>query len=180
MAVLETGGIGYRIYVSQAVRHNLPSGDELVRIYTYLDVKEDDLNLYGFARKNERELFQMILSVSHIGPKTALTILSSIREKQFRQAVMQEEVSTLTSIKGIGKKTARRLILELKDKIPQLDLGSEDEGDTRTASLAVKALCSDSMGFSPGEAREAVSRIQDREKELNVQQLIQRALQELS
>ncbi|MFW6422359.1 MAG: Holliday junction branch migration protein RuvA, partial [Candidatus Bipolaricaulota bacterium] len=129
----------------------------------------------------ERELFRLILGVSRIGPKTALRILSSMREEEFREAVVNEEVQILTSIKGVGKKTARRLILELKDKIPEIEVadGAGVEGKSRVG-LALQALTSDSLGFSRMEAREALSSVQGEDRDLEVQELIQRALKELS
>lgn len=180
--VVETGGIGYMVNPSRGVLNELTSEGEQVKIYLHLDVKEDDLNLYGFSGPREREIFRMMLSVSRLGPKTALTVLSSMEKSEFRRAIMEEELGTLTSIKGIGKKTARRLILELQEKITELEFETAgvDGMANSKVSLAVQALTSDSMGFSVQEAREAISRVRDGGDDLDVEELVQSALKELS
>jgi len=180
--VVETGGIGYMVNPSRGVLNELTSEGEQVKIYLHLDVKEDDLNLYGFSGPQEREIFRMMLSVSRLGPKTALTVLSSMEKSEFRRAIMEEELGTLTSIKGIGKKTARRLILELQEKITELEFETAgvDGMANSKVSLAVQALTSDSMGFSVQEAREAISRVRDGGDDLDVEELVQSALKELS
>jgi len=180
--VVETGGIGYMVNPSRGVLNELTSEGEQVKIYLHLDVKEDDLNLYGFSGPREREVFRMMLSVSRLGPKTALTVLSSMEKSEFRRAIMEEELGTLTSIKGIGKKTARRLILELQEKITELEfetVGADGMANSKV-SLAVQALTSDSMGFSVQEAREAISRVRNGGDDLDVEELVQSALKELS
>ncbi|MFW6111691.1 MAG: Holliday junction branch migration protein RuvA [Candidatus Bipolaricaulota bacterium] len=180
--VVETGGIGYMVNPSRGVLNELTDEGEQVKIYLHLDVKEDDLNLYGFSGPQEREIFRMMLSVSRLGPKTALTVLSSMEKSEFRRAIMEEELGTLTSIKGIGKKTARRLILELQEKITELEFETASvEGMANSkVSLAVQALTSDSLGFSVQEAREAISRVRDGGDDLDVEELVQSALKELS
>lgn len=180
--VVETGDIGYMVNPSRGVLNELTSEGEQVKIYLHLDVKEDDLNLYGFSGPREREIFRMMLSVSRLGPKTALTVLSSMKKSEFRRAIMEEELGTLTSIKGIGKKTARRLILELQEKITELEFETAgvDGMANSKVSLAVQALTSDSMGFSVQEAREAISRVRDGGDDLGVEELVQSALKELS
>ena len=179
--VIETGGIGYFVYPSQATVRGLSANTERAKVYVHLEVKEDDLALYGFANRQERALFRMILSVSRIGPKTGLQILSSMGKEEFREAIMREEEGTLTTIKGIGKKTARRLILELKDDLPELEMQSTT-GDPHNGSsgVALQALTSDSLGFSFKEAREAISKVQKENGDLGTQELIQKALKELS
>lgn len=180
--VVETGGIGYMVNPSRGVLNELTDEGEQVKIYLHLDVKEDDLNLYGFSGPREREIFRMMLSVSRLGPKTALTVLSSMEKSEFRRAIVEEELGTLTSIKGIGKKTARRLILELQEKITELEfetVGVDGMANSKV-SLAVQALTSDSMGFSVQEAREAISRVRDGGDDLEVEELVQSALKELS
>lgn len=180
--VVETEGIGYMVNPSRGVLNELTGEGEQVKIYLHLDVKEDDLTLYGFSGPREREIFRMMLSVSRLGPKTALTVLSSMEKSEFRRAIMEEELGTLTSIKGIGKKTARRLILELQEKITELEFETTgvDGVANSKVSLAVQALTSDSMGFSVQEAREAISRVRDGGDDLDVEELVQSALKELS
>ena len=180
--VVETGGIGYTIKPSRGVLNDLAEEGDQVKVYLHLDVKEDDLNLYGFSGTQERKMFRMMLSVSRLGPKTALTVLSSMEKSEFRRAILEEELQTLTSIKGIGKKTARRLILELKEKVSELEFRTTATGGASNSkvSMAIQALTSDSMGFAVQEAREAVSRVRDRDDDLEVEELVQSALKELS
>lgn len=180
--VVETGGIGYAIKPSRGALDELGEEGEQVKIYLHLDVKEDDMNLYGFSGPREREIFRMMLSVSRLGPKTALTVLSSMDKSEFRRAILEEELNTLTSIKGIGKKTGRRLILELKEKVSDMEFESVSAGGVADSkvSMAVQALTSDSLGFSAQEARKAISQVRDRGNDLEVEELVQSALQELS
>ncbi len=180
--VVETGGIGYTIQPSRGVVSDLPEEGEQVKIFLHLDVKEDDMSLYGFSGPREREIFRMMLSVSRLGPKTALTVLSSMKKSEFRRAIVEEEMGTLTSIKGIGKKTARRLVLELKEKVSDLEFETSAPGGegNKKVSLAVQALTSDSMGFSVQRARKAVSRARENGDDLEVEELVQSALKELS
>ncbi|MEF8850381.1 MAG: Holliday junction branch migration protein RuvA [Candidatus Bipolaricaulota bacterium] len=180
--VVEAGGIGYAIKPSRGALDELGEEGEQVKVYLHLDVKEDDMNLYGFSGPREREIFRMMLSVSRLGPKTALTVLSSMDKSEFRRAILEEELSTLTSIKGIGKKTGRRLILELKEKVSDMEFESVPAGGVADSkvSMAVQALTSDSLGFSAREARKAISRVRDRGNDLEVEELVQSALKELS
>ncbi len=180
--VVESGGIGYMINPSRGIMNELPEEGSQVKVYLHLDVKEDDLNLYGFSGPREREMFRMMLSVSRLGPKTALTVLSSMEKTEFRRAIMEEELSTLTSIKGIGKKTGRRLILELKEKVSEMEFESSapGTGGGNEVSMAIQALTSDTMGFGVQEAREAVSRVREGDGDYDVEELVQSALKELS
>ncbi len=156
---LETGGIGYRIYISGRDRENLHVGDE-VKLITYLAVREDALTLYGFLDDESHDLFLLLLAVSKIGPKVAMGILSSVKPAQFSMAVQNKDMSVLTKLPGIGKKTAERLILELKDK-----LGAFEEvglpapaavlpANGSAAEEAVAALCS--LGYSVEEVHDIV------------------------
>jgi len=180
--VVETGGMGFSIKPSRGALDELGEEGEQVKVFLHLDVKEDDMNLYGFSGPREREIFRMMLSVSRLGPKTALTVLSSMDKSEFRRAVLEEEISTLTSIKGIGKKTARRLILELKEKVSDMEFEAVSAGGVADSkvSMAVQALTSDSLGFSVQEARKAISRVRESGDDLEVEELVQSALKEMS
>lgn len=181
--VIESSGIGYMIKPSRSALEEMSEIGDRVQVYLHLEVKEDDMTLYGFANPDERELFRTVLGVSRIGPKTALTILSSVSQGEFRRAILDEELATLTSIKGIGKKTARRLVVELKDKVQELDIGVDRQvpGGNEEVSLAIQALASDSMGFTVQEARKAVTRVRNNhDGQFEVEELVQMALQELS
>lgn len=114
--VIDCSGVGYLINISLHTYGQLPQSD-FVKLYTHLIVREDAHILYGFAEKSEREIFVMLLSVSGIGSNTARTMLSSLTPSQIKQAIVNENVSVIQSVKGIGLKTAQRVILDLKDKI---------------------------------------------------------------
>lgn len=119
--VVETGGIGYFIHISLNTYSSL-SGDEKCKLYTYFHVKEDIQALYGFFTKNEKVIFQHLISISGIGPNTAMVMLSSLSPEEVQHAIVSEDVRTIQAVKGIGAKTAQRVILELKDKLSKEQL----------------------------------------------------------
>lgn len=156
---LETGGIGYHIYISGRDRAELHMGDE-VKLITYLAVREDALTLYGFLEEEAHALFLLLLTVSKIGPKVAMGILSAVKPSQFSLAVQNKDMTVLTKLPGIGKKTAERLILELKDKLGTLgdienvpSAAAPARGGS-AAEEAVAALCS--LGYSAEEVHAVV------------------------
>lgn len=117
LIVLENNGIGYEIGVSNNTLVEIQNIDDTVRIYTYLQVKEDGISLFGFASENEKNMFLKLITVSGVGPKSAMAILSSMPLVDLVDCIINQSVSMLSRAKGIGKKTAERLVLELKDKI---------------------------------------------------------------
>ena len=157
--VLDVGGIGYEVVVPTRTRVGA-IGDELT-LYTHLHVREDCVTLYGFDNVDDRAVFELLISVTGIGPKGAISILSSVSPVELRRAIATGNLDRLTAIPGIGRKTAQRIVLELKDKLADVveddsDLGAEHdepEGDAR--SEAAEALIA--LGFSPHEARRSVS-----------------------
>ena len=118
---LENNGIGYEINVSNQTISSFSFENEPVKLYTYLNVREDEMSLFGFATTEEKNLFLKLITVSGIGPRMAIGILSEVSISGFMSAIASEDVKTLAKIKGIGKKTAERIILELKDKINPLE-----------------------------------------------------------
>lgn len=130
---LETGGVGYRIFISDKTRQSLQRGDE-AKLLTYMSVREDAILLYGFLTEEEYDLFLILISISKIGPKVAMGILSAMEPGRFVQAVRKQDVKALTRLPGIGKKTAERLIVELKDKVGTLSgVMPADEEETEGA-----------------------------------------------
>ncbi|ACL69982.1 Holliday junction branch migration protein RuvA [Halothermothrix orenii] len=151
--ILETGGVGYRVLVPSTVRLK-PVGEKL-ELFVYTYVREDSLDLYGFKTMEERELFETLLSVSGIGPRAAINILSSLSYKKFIEAILTEKVSILKQVSGIGPKTAKRLILELKGKLKDMSGDFEEPlPDNRNTELS-DALAS--LGYSELEIEEALS-----------------------
>lgn len=155
---IETGGIGYQVYISDKDRAEIRLNEE-ARLITYLAVREDALTLYGFLSPEAHELFLLLISLSKIGPKVAMGVLSAMKPEQFSMAIRNKDLSLLMKLPGIGKKTAERMLLELKDKIgfPEEDgmesgaVYPEEEG---IAAEAVAAL--HSLGYEPEEVRPVV------------------------
>ena len=166
MIVVEAGAVGYNIRVPLSVVEGLPGIGKEVKIYTYLQVRADAMSLYGFLTRQDLKMFRLLLGVSGIGPKGALGLLSAMRPDDLRLAVISGDVKAISRAPGIGNKTAQRLILDLKDKIPvdqllsapRVEPGREpaDTGLGEAAREAVEALIA--LGYSPGEAARAVSK----------------------
>ena len=153
--VVECNGIGYKIFVSSATLSHL-NETETVMIYTFMNVKEDDISLFFFLTQQEQTIFHQLLSVSGIGPKGALAFLSEMTPEDIIIAILSEDIKTLSKTPGIGEKTAQRLILELKDKVkPQEVIQQTPQKDTNEKWEAVEALTS--LGYSRSEAMQAVN-----------------------
>ena len=167
--VVETNGIGYNIRVPGSVLDRLPSVGSSVRIYTYLYVKEDAMNLFGFLNRDDLSVFKLLLNVSGIGPKGALAILSTIGPDDLRFAVLSEDVKTISSAPGIGAKTAKRLIIELKDKLKLAEvfetaLANKEKASSENDVLlarneAVEALVA--LGYASAQAMKAVQQVEN-------------------
>jgi Holliday junction DNA helicase RuvA len=178
--VLDINGIGYSVKIPLSSYDKIGDKGSTTRILTYQYVREDVLQLYGFATEGEKDLFELLISVSGIEPKMALGILSCISVDDFQNSVAGEDLDILTSISGVGKKTAQRLIVELKEKLTGLELGAERKtSDKKRSEIllqeeAVKALVS--LGFNKLKAKEAVKRVQEEEANLPLEDLIKRSL----
>ena len=161
--VVEAYGVGYEIMVPGSVVSLLPPVGSRIKIYTYQNVKEDALDLYGFLTKDDLNIFKLLITVNGIGPKGALSILSSISPDDLRIAVVSDDVKRIQSAPGIGAKTAQKLIIELKDKLKLEDVlykNDTEVANNTSGSVrdeAVEALCS--LGYSPSEALRAVKNI---------------------
>ncbi|MDD4599813.1 Holliday junction ATP-dependent DNA helicase RuvA [bioreactor metagenome] len=125
---VDVQGLGYRIFIAEPTRKKITVGEETL-LHTYLHVREDALSLFGFLTQDEYQLFLSLISISGVGPKVAMGILSSISPSEFRFAVASKNITVLTKMPGIGKKTAERLILELKDKIGSMESGNDLESN---------------------------------------------------
>lgn len=121
LAIVECGGIGYEVFLTNSAYCNLPDVDEQVRLHTWMLVREDEMSLFGFESMEEKSLFLNLISVSGVGAKTALQILSGVKQKDLVNAICGEDTNLIAKIKGIGKKTAERIVLELKDKLNPYD-----------------------------------------------------------
>jgi Holliday junction DNA helicase RuvA len=180
--ILDVNGVGYSVNIPVSSYGRLGEIGETIKILTHQHVREDELRLYGFSTKPEKELFELLISVNGVGPRVALGILSSISVEDFQRSVLEEDFDVLTHISGVGKKTAQRLIVELKEKLTKVDLRAEKgvEVKERIGVLvedeAVLALVS--LGYNKFDARKAVEKVSSESKEsLPIEELIKRALQ---
>lgn len=151
--IVRAGGVGYKVYVATSVRDGLNKAE--TKLWTYLAVREQALDLYGFSTREELSLFELLLTVSGIGPKSALAILSVAKVSTLKHAIASGDTSHLTSVSGIGKKVAEKVVLELKDKI--LDAPSESSPELRADVEALEAL--KALGYKESEARDALREV---------------------
>ncbi|MGB6269686.1 MAG: Holliday junction branch migration protein RuvA [Olleya sp.] len=176
--VIDCNGIGYMINISLHTFSQIPD-QEALKLYTHLQVREDAHTLYGFASLAERELFRLLISVSGIGTNTARTMLSSLTPKQIREGIATEDVALIQSIKGIGLKTAQRVIIDLKDKILKIydiDEVSVTQNNTNKDE-ALSAL--EVLGFAKKQAEKVIDKIVKSEPDANVETIIKLALKNL-
>lgn len=159
--VLDVGGVGYRVLMPTSAIATLPDRGRRVRVQTHLVVREDSMTLFGFPTTEQRELFAIMLTVSGIGPKGALAALGVHTPEAFRKAIAEEDLDALTMIPGVGRKTAARVIIELKEKLAATALehipGSGASGSSKLVADARDAL--EALGYSTAEAREALQQV---------------------
>ncbi|RGF91346.1 Holliday junction branch migration protein RuvA [Firmicutes bacterium AM55-24TS] len=174
--VVDANGVGYMIYTSLNSMQNTGEIGKKITIYTYLHVREDVMDLFGFTTIEEKNMFMHLISVSGVGPKAALSILSVTTPAKFALAVITNDVKTITKASGVGPKMAQRVILELKDKMKtdELEIDLEDESDdilSDNRSEAISALVV--LGYSSNDAQKAVKGI---DGTLSVEEIIKKAL----
>jgi Holliday junction DNA helicase RuvA len=176
--IIDCNGVGYHVNISLHTYSLLPASDA-IKLFTYLQIKEDSHTLFGFVEKSEREIFKMLLSVSGIGASIARTMLSSLEPKQIIQAIATADVVTIQSIKGIGSKTAQRVILDLKDKVLKLyDLDEVSMSQSNTnKDEALSAL--EVLGFIRKSAERVVEKIVKENPDATVENIIKLALKNL-
>ena len=183
--VVEADGVGYHLIVPTSVMSELPPAGEEVRLYTYFQVAEDMQKLYGFRTREERETFLQLIKVSGVGPRLAVSVLSAISVEELRIAVITGDVKTIAKAPGMGKKTAEKVILELKDKFDAVQvvsaIGAQKSSEpvvvTDAFTEAVAAL--QSLGYSSSEALKAVRAV-PAEDDWTVDQILQAAFQKLA
>jgi Holliday junction DNA helicase RuvA len=176
--IIDCGGVGYHVNISLHTYSLLPNAD-FIKLFTHLQIKEDAHTLFGFMEKSEREIFKMLLSVSGIGASIARTMLSSLDPKQITNAIASGDVVTIQSIKGIGSKTAQRVILDLKDKVLKLyDLDEVSMSQSNTnRDEALSAL--EVLGFVRKTSEKLVEKIVKEDPEASVEAIIKKALKNL-
>lgn len=182
LAVVECAGVGYAVRTSAVTISRLPGMGEETTLYTYLHISENSIDLFGFADQGELNCFKMLLGVTRVGPRAALSVLSSVTAEQFALAVASGDAKTLSRAPGLGMKTAQRIILELKDKIskeqaatgismPEIPLMSSSSN----ASEAINALVV--LGYTQSEATGVITKL---DPELSVEDMIKQGLQKLA
>lgn len=177
-AVVESNGVGYWLNISLNTYSQLPD-NEFVMLYTHLSIKEDAHTLYGFINKTEREIFRLLISVSGVGPSIARTMLSSMTTDEIQQAIASNNVSVIQSVKGIGVKTAQRVLVDLRDKISKtyaIDEVYVSQSNT-IKNEALSAL--EVLGFNKKQVEKVVDKILLEDKNLSVEILIKNALKNL-
>lgn len=178
-AVIEAGSIGYFIHISLNT-YSLINGKEQARLFLHQVVREDAHLLYGFAEATERELFRLLISVNGIGSNTALMMLSSLTAEEIRRAILEENVSLLQSIKGIGAKTAQRVIIDLKDKVGKVTDGGQTfmpRADNTIRDEALSALVM--LGFARKNIEKELDKLLKANPDLTVEETIKKALKGL-
>jgi len=179
--ILDCNGVGYYLNISLNTFSKMNKAvDDNCLILTYLHIREDAHTLFGFFEQEERKIFLMLLSVSGIGASTAMMILSSLNSNEIRMAILKEDIVTLKSIKGIGMKSAQRIIIDLKDKMTDLQLNQGDvfiKSDNIKRNEALSAL--ETLGFSVKDINKVLDNILSENPELSVEQVIKMSLKRL-
>lgn len=183
--VIDVGGLGYKVNMSKKAIEAVGDIGDKIKVYTYYRVREDDISIFGFNTNEELRMFELLLSVSGIGAKVALTILSNIEITEFALAVITDDVNKIVKIPGIGKKSAQRIILELKDKLKAQQLEDAEEQETKESNKeknneveeeAIAAL--QILGYGKKEIEKAFEKLAN--KDVSVEELIKKGLTILS
>jgi Holliday junction DNA helicase RuvA len=181
--IVNVGGVGYEVLVSLSTSGSLPKIGEKVKLLTYFHVREDIQQIYGFINEDEKALFKLLISVSGIGPKMAVTILSGLSPKELARAVQDQNLVALSSISGIGKKTAERMLIELRDKTPAgltekgrgaVGFATKDDEKLQDAMLALISL-----GYNKANAQNALKKVVQQNPDLSVEEIIRESLKKI-
>jgi holliday junction DNA helicase RuvA len=177
-AIIECNGVGYLLNISLNTYSNLGES-ESCKLYTHLSIKEDSHTLYGFYEKLERKIFRMLISVSGVGASTARVILSSMQSAEIRDAIVSEDVALIKSVKGIGIKTAQRIILDLKDKMLKTfdDIEITIKSGNRNREEALSAL--EVLGFPMKAVHKLIDKLLEKDPQIEVEDLVKQALKQL-
>lgn len=186
--VIEVNGIGYNVRIPAGMAGRLPQIGEVVKLYTYTSVREDAIGLYGFLSRDDLNMYRQLITVSGIGPKGGLSVLSAMSADELRMAVISQDAKAIAKAPGVGTKTAQRIILELKDKISledtammrevnQVPQGSMLTGKSQAQTEVVEALTA--LGYSPSEALRAVKAVLQETPDLDVEALLKAALKKM-
>jgi Holliday junction DNA helicase RuvA len=174
--LLDVNGVGYLVNISINTFEEI-SGKESVSLYIYTSVKEDSISLYGFFLESEKEMFELLISITGIGPKLAVSILSGIRVDELKHAIRSADLSRIVAVPGIGRKTAERLVLELKSKVDKVK-GDEKEISYNIKNEAAAALTT--LGYNPKLSEKTIRDIFNSMPDISLEELIKKALSDLN
>ncbi|MBP3502212.1 MAG: Holliday junction branch migration protein RuvA [Clostridia bacterium] len=177
--VVDVNGIGYKIFMSENSMKNIGEIGTIVKVHTYLKVREDDVSIYGFSSVEELRMFELLVSVSGIGAKSAITILSNIEPSKFAVAVVSNDVNTLKKLPGIGAKSAQRIILELKDKLKSINVEEQENEEisniiTKNENIEELITAMQVLGYSRKEIENILPKLD--KNDTNLESMIKKAL----
>jgi Holliday junction DNA helicase RuvA len=173
---VDVGGVGYRLSCSATTLSALPAEGERVKLWTHVHVREDVLGLFGFASEGEQQMFEALIGVAGVGPKVALGVCSAFTPDSFRRTLATDDVAAIAAVPGIGKKTAQRILVDLKEKLSIPDLQIVGNGSD---ALAVARSALENLGYSAGEVRAALGEVQPAPTD-NVEDVVKSALKVLA
>jgi len=172
--IIDVNGVGYAVLIPLSTFEKLDGVNKRVRVFTHLHLREDAMQLFGFASEAEREVFRLLISVSGIGPRIAQGVLSGMNTSELRQAILSNNVAALTAIQGVGRKTAERIVMELRDKVGKTGEISPMPGQPSLRLEAVQALVS--LGFTRASAESALNAVLKESSNLPLEELVKQAL----
>lgn len=186
--VIDVGGLGYKVFMSDLAMENIGNIGEIVKVHTYYRVMEDDISIFGFNTSEELRLFELLISVSGVGAKTAITMLGTIKPEDFAIAIISNDINTLKKLPGIGAKTAQRIVLELKDKlkkekqIEELSIAVDNANSVKNVieknqKLEEAFTALQVLGYSTKDIEKVMEKI---DKTLSLEEIIRRGIKELS
>lgn len=186
--VIDVGGLGYKVFMSDLAMENVGNVGEIVKVHTYYRVMEDDISIFGFLTAEELRLFELLISVSGVGAKTAITMLGTIKPEDFAIAIISNDINTLKKLPGIGAKTAQRIVLELKDKlkkekqIEELSIATENAVSVRNViekdqKLEEAFTALQVLGYNSKDIEKVLEKI---DKNLSLEEIIRSGIKELS
>ncbi len=186
--VIDVGGLGYKVFMSDLAMENVGNVGEIVKVHTYYRVMEDDISIFGFLTSEELRLFELLISVSGVGAKTAITMLGTIKPEDFAIAIISNDINTLKKLPGIGAKTAQRIVLELKDKlkkekqIEELSIATENAVSVRSViekdqKLEEAFTALQVLGYNSKDIEKALEKT---DKNLSLEDIIRNGIKELS
>jgi len=175
--ILDCNGMGYFLNISLTTFSKVEScKDDRIKIFTHLHIREDAHTLFGFFEKEERKVFRLLLSVSGVGASTGMMILSSLNPSEISQAIAQEDINTLKSIKGIGLKSAQRIIIDLKDKIQNVEITVNNLSDNHNIKKKQALSALETLGFSVKQSNQVLDQILVEKPDISVEELIKLSL----